>query len=216
MNLNRALTRKELALVLALTLAFLGLFYYRFVYLNVQDQLAEYDTSALESEIAVEQAKAARMKNMQAEIEINRGNETGQVATYDNIKNEIDLLNDILMASSEYQLGWEQPEATGDTVRRNVSITYTAPDYEKALDIIRQIYQSKCRTLIRTAALTPNGSQDSQTLDNGPVSVSMDVTFYETLNGAASTDGLIITDSDSDTAAAEAAGSSEDTGFTGE
>lgn len=195
MNLNRDLTRKELALVLALALAFLGLVYYRFVYVSVQDQIAEYDTSELETEITIEQTKARNLEMMLEEIEANKGNETGEVATYDNIKNEIDLLNDILMASSEYQLGWEQPEADGDTVRRNVAISYTAGDYEMALDIIRQIYQSKYRTLIRSASLTPYGSGKEQNLEDGPVSVSMNVTFYETLNGASSTDGLVIAES---------------------
>ncbi|MEE0955961.1 MAG: hypothetical protein U0L49_09155 [Eubacterium sp.] len=217
MKRNRALNKRELALLLVLTLLFLGLVYFRVVYLPVQEQLVEYDTAELEAQIAIEQAKAAKLDKMRKEIAENKGSETGEVATYDNIKNEIDLLNDILMTSTEYHLEWQQPEAAGDTVRRIVSISYTADDYDTALDIIRQIYQSKYRTLIRIAAISTDGSGDSRTLDSGQISVNMDVIFYETLNGAVSTDGLIFTDIE-DTGVQDAGtdAAAEDTGVSAE
>ena len=154
MKLNYSFSKREIALILILILVLVGLLYYRFVYLNISGQVDQYDTADLEAQIQLEQLQLIEWEKMQSEIDRIGKVSTSSLETYDNQKAEINLLNDIFEPVIRYNFSFEKPVATGDTVRRNVKVDFTAIDYKSALDIITQLHNSKYRVLIHDINIT--------------------------------------------------------------
>ena len=155
MKLNYSFSKREIALILALILVLVGLLYYRFVYLGISNQVDQYNTADLEAQIQLEQLQLIQWEKMQNEIDEAGKVSTSSLETYDNQKAEINLLNDIFEPVIRYNFSFEKPVATGDTVRRNVSVSFTTIDYLSALDIIRQLHDSRFRVLLRDISISP-------------------------------------------------------------
>ncbi len=69
-------------LFLVLVFAFLALLYYEVVYIPLNEQIASYDTTEIESEMQLEQARAQKIKAMNEEMAANKAESVGVVATY--------------------------------------------------------------------------------------------------------------------------------------
>ena len=163
--MSHQFTKKETVLLLLLTALIMGLLYYQFVYKDIQNKKAMYDTAAIEDEILSEQTKRAQIDKMKKEIEENQNNENaGYVATYDNQKAEITSLNDILAEADTFSLGFDKATAVDDAVRRNINVSFTAKDYRTAKAIISALHDSEYRCLIRDLTITANKT-DNAALD---------------------------------------------------
>ena len=195
MKLNRKFSKKETVLILILTFALLGFIYYFFTYDYLESQLRSYDTTDLDSQITLEQKRAAMISQMKQDIANGTVAYSGEVATYNNLSNEMTELNNIFSGTSVYNFDFAEPEATDNTVRRNINITFTSNSYAEAEKIISSLYSCRYRCLISDLDIA--AGSDSGVLQSGPVSVSMKVTFFETLQGATDTNGIIV-DSSSD------------------
>lgn len=216
MKLNRKLSTKEVVLFLVLAFAFLALLYYEVVYIPLNEQLASYDTTDIESQMELEQARAQKIKAMNEEMAANKAESVGVVATYNNIKNEMKALNEIVGKASTYNFSFQDPLGSGSTVRRNIDISFTADNYADAETIIRELYSCEYRLLIQDMTISPSTYDD---LETGDVSVNMTVTFFETTDGASTTEGIVWQDNGdgttgdgSDTSSDSAASSSVSTG----
>lgn len=196
----RNLKKSEEIILLILTAALIGLFYFQFVYKGVIEARSQYDTSLLETQLTIYQAKLASMKSMEQEIESGKNAATGMVATYNNQKQEIIALNNIFAEAETFDFNFAAPQAVeGDTtVRREVSAAFTAASYEKARQMLNDLYHCEYRCLIGDITMNPSGSSrdEDSNLANGPVQVSFTVTFFETLYGAESQDGINFLDAD--------------------
>ncbi len=155
MKLNYSFSKREIIIIFALILVLLGLLYYRFVYLRISEEADSYDTTDLEAQIQMEQLKLVEWQTMQDEIDAIGKVSTSSLHTYDNQKNEINLLNDIFEPVIRYNFSFEKPVATGDTVRRNVTVSFTTIDYASALKIINELHDSKYRVLLKDISITP-------------------------------------------------------------
>ena len=146
----RNLKKSEEIILLILTAALIGLFYFQFVYKGVIEARSRYDTSLLEAE------------------------------TFD--------------------FNFAAPQAVeGDTtVRREVSATFSAASYEKSRQMLNDLYHCEYRCLIGDISMNPSGSSrdEDSNLANGPVQVSFTVTFFETLYGAESQEGINLLDAE--------------------
>ena len=163
--MSHQFTKKETVLLLLLTALIMGLLYYQFVYKDIQNKKAMYDTAAIEDEILSEQTKRAQIDKMKKEIEENQNNENaGYVATYDSQKAEITSLNDILAEADTFSLGFDKATAVDDAVRRNINVSFTAKDYRTAKAIISALHDSEYRCLIRDLTITANKT-DNAALD---------------------------------------------------
>lgn len=194
----RNLKKSEEIILLILTAALIGLFYYQFVYKGVVEARTTYDTTILETELTAYQSKIASMQQMEKEIASGKNAADGIVATYNNQKQEIIALNNIFADADSFDLSFAEPYATdGDnTVRRNLSASFTAESYDKAKEMLTALYHCEYRCLIQDINITPTGgnSQEEASLSNGPVQVSLTATFYETMYNAPSTYGINIED----------------------
>ena len=155
MKLNYSFSKREIALILVLVLVLIGLLYYRFVYLGISAQVEQYNTEDLEMQIQMEQLQLIEWQKMKDEIDNVGKVSTSSLETYDNQKAEINLLNDIFEPVISYNFSFQKPAAKGDTVRRNVSVSFTAIDYASAQEIIAQLHNSKYRVLIHDISITP-------------------------------------------------------------
>ena len=194
--LNRAFTKREKVLLLVLVMILLGLVYYRFVRLPVQERIAAADTTVLEQQMEMEQQKSAIIQQMQEDIENGQKEDTGIVASYDNLKAESAALNTIFAQATSFNFSFEQPVATDDAVRRTINISFTATNYQIARRIIQQVHDCAYRCLITDISVGADSDKMQQyaNLENSTISGSMSVTFYETLNGATTTNGLTTSD----------------------
>lgn len=188
-RLNRAFSHKEIALILFLTLVLLVMVYYRLVYVPIQREIESYDTTQLETEIQVEEARAAQIQRMKEEIASGQGNYNGEVKTYDNQQGEINALNQLFANAEAYRVSARQPVANGNAVRRNVDLSFTVEDYATAERMIEEISNGDFRCLIGNVNITPVNVHE---LNAGRVSCSLTITFFETLAGTDNRDGLMI------------------------
>lgn len=182
-----SLREKILFAVLAVLL--IVLLYHRLVMVQVDEATQKYDLDALHAELQTEQMKAVNMISMQNEIEIGKEGGATYVASYDNLRNEISALNDILAASSSYRLNFSEPVRDGDTVRRDIKIDFTARNYAGAKNILSALYHCEYRCLIRSINMS-NGPGNTSGIHAGTVNVNLMITFFETMHNADSDEGL--------------------------
>lgn len=202
--MNKKFTRLETGLLILLTAALLGLFYYQFVYRPLQDARTLYDTTDIDTQIQAYQTKIMKMRDLEQAAEDSRKNNKGYVATYNSQKQEIRELNDIFQDAVSYDFTFDDPVADGDTVRRNFTVTFTAENYDKAKKIMKALYDGKYRCQIGDISFSPVSLgtvtyEDDVTLDISGVTVTMSLTFYETLADARSTKGVTVENQDVDT-----------------
>ncbi|MCI1305893.1 MAG: hypothetical protein LKG40_06675 [Lachnospiraceae bacterium] len=192
MKLNRAFTKREIVLLLIGAALLIALFYWRVAYIPLQDELASYDTTDVEAQIAQEQAKAAQIKKMQDALANNEAVSVGEIATYDNLTNEINELNTIVSGTTSFNFDFKDPYMQGTTVRRDIDLTFTAANLSAAESVISQLYGCKYRLLIGN--MTLQDADGSSNLQNGPVTADVSVTFFETTVGAQDLSGLMVMD----------------------
>ena len=139
--MSRDFTTKEKVLLLILAAILILAGYYLFVDQPVRSALdsAKSQQEELNTELLVLQSRAASLSSMQSELDdIEKSGKLGKMGSYNNSKAELDELNDILKETKAYDINFNDVTRDGDLIRRSFSLTYTAPDYDKAADIITQ------------------------------------------------------------------------------
>ena len=195
-------TREKTLLVICAVLA-LGIFYYLFAYQNFQTLEKQYDTTDMEDQIMIEEARLSSMKSMQSDIDSAQGQNSGEIAVYNNQSNEIQALNDILQdRASDISISWTQPTLTGSIVRRNAAITFKTGSYDTGRVILNDLSACKYRLVMNDVQMDAGGG-DAVLSTSTSVSVSVSVTFFETADGATTLAGLTVVDQSTDTAATE-------------
>ncbi len=185
--LNHKFTLRESILVLVAVVLGLGIFYYEFIYKNYQDAVKKYDTSNIQQETEILTTKATKMKTMENYIEEHQDSSLGEVAVYNNLTNEIEALAEVF-GNQNVSISWQEPYLTDSIVRRNADITVKVGSYQEAESIVNQVANLKYRCVI--SSLSINGGNNQSVEESSEVSLSMSVTFYETIEGATDLNGL--------------------------
>ena len=110
------------------------------------------------------------------------------VAVSDNIRNELNELNALMGGATTYNLSFAQPTVEDKLVRREVTVSFTVPDYAAALDVVRKLENGTYRCEITDFSVIGDMLADG-TVDS--VDAVLTVTYLETTNGAATTAGLV-------------------------
>lgn len=195
--LNHKFSLRESLLVIVAAIVGLGIFYYQFVYKEYQNALKQYDNTIAEEQTTILLAKANKMQAMQNYIEQHADESTGEVASYNNLANEIDALATIINdKSSNVSINWSEPYLTDTIVRRNADITLHVSSYNEAENIIQDIANLQYKCVI--SSLSISGTNTTNIDETNDVTVSMEVTFFETIEGAENTNGLIIDQSNAE------------------
>ena len=186
--LSRDFNTAERILLLVLVLVLLGLAYYQFVWSYAHDEITEAHAArdAMEIELQGVDAKVATYRAMQAELDTIDGADVvySRMESYNNLRGEVDLLNEILSAADQYTMNISDVTRDGDQIRRNCSLSFSAKSFSTVQNIITELARSQYRCVINSIQYT--GAQNT----GDSISVSVNATFFETMVGGTPDAGL--------------------------
>ena len=200
---KRSLTRREKGLLILLAVLLVAAAYYLLVHRAVVDNLAAIETqkSEAETEIAINSAKVAQLKNMKAELaEIEEHGVKSVVPVYDNLSKEIVFLNNVLKGTTDYTINFSSLTTTQGIARRVANLEFTTPSYDKSCSIVDQLQNCEYCCRIGDVIMEPideyNGTYYSSIYGYGyydadysilrnPLTVKVSMTFYEKVEEAA-------------------------------
>ena len=193
--MNRKFTAREAWLLLLLSVMLLALFYYLALYrpVNLEVERCAAQQVPVEEDLELQMMKATRKKKMVDELENAPEKQQGELLPYNNIKNEITDLYEALSPAATYNLSFSEAVASGNIVRRDISISFQADTYQKVRSILEQMHSSPYRCILKDLSISVNkswgeaGGMSAAELIN----VNVNITFYETLVGAENTNGLV-------------------------
>ena len=191
--LSYVLTRTEKIVLLILVALFLLAGWYMGIYHPIQLRIQAADTTDLESEMEMEQMRAAKIKAMQAEIDENKNVGAPMVPSYNNFKKELDELNQTFGQAYEFHFQFSEPEQDGSLIRRNVAVKFDAKNFEAAKEMVKEILNSPFRTMVHDLSISSNSRTSADHQDDikqDPVTVTFLMTAYETSYGADTVEGL--------------------------
>lgn len=186
---SREFTRTEKVLLLILAVILVGLVYYQFVHRPVQKAIdaAEAEYSALQTEYTVAQAKADQLRKLGEELEnMKDSGSASYMASYNNAKAEVALLNDILSDTGQYNISFANVTRSGNQIRRNFTLQFRTKDYETMRNVIDGLLTSPYRCLV--GDIQCSMGQERNGADY--VSANVTATFFETMEGGTPDAGL--------------------------
>lgn len=192
--MNRDVNTKEKVLLVILVLIILGFGYYRFVDQPVRKNLAKAETeySSIQTELTGVRIKIRELQRMQDEIdEITAGGKDSYMPSYNNAKEELALLNDILNESvTQYSVAFTNVTRYKDQIRRDFKLSFTAPDYESMKAVINKLTGVDYRCMLGDCSCNVIQVKNPQQEETTALSVSATATFYETMVGGKEDAGL--------------------------
>ena len=193
--MNRDVNAKEKVLLVILVLIILGFGYYRFVDQPVRKNLAkaEAEYSSIQTELTEVRIKIRELQRMQDEIdEITSGGKDSFMPSYNNAKEELALLNDILNESvTQYSVAFTSVSRYKDQIRRDFKLSFTAPDYESMKAVIDKLTGVDYRCMVGDCSCNVIKVKDQQSQEETTaLSVSATATFFETMVGGTADAGL--------------------------
>ena len=193
--MNRKFTAREAWLLLLLSVMLLALFYYLALYrpVNLEVERCAALQVPVEEDLELQMMKATRKKKMVDELENAPEKQQGELLPYNNIKNEITDLYEALSPAATYNLSFSEAVASGDIVRRDISISFQADTYQKVRSILEQMHSSPYRCILKDLSISVNKSRGEAGGMSAAelINVNVNITFYETLVGAENTNGLV-------------------------
>ncbi|MFN2925883.1 hypothetical protein ACKX2L_03010 [Lachnospiraceae bacterium YH-ros2228] len=185
---NITLSRRTKTLLIIFAVLLLAVVYYELVFRMYSNAMSEYDTSELETEITTEQTKVIKEKKMQDYLESHQNVSYGALMPYNNMPAEVLAMGNILNGqASNINITWSDPTQTDDTVRRVAAVSFDTATYQSARSLVNAISSFPYRCII--SDLSINAGDGS--ISKNSVSVSMNVTCFETMTNANSNTGLV-------------------------
>lgn len=177
--MRREFSKRERILLLVLVVLILGLFYYLAVQKTIvaTTKEAQLRIAEAESQLLIEEAKLEKLISMEAQLDEIKNNPDvsfAKIPDYDNIQLLMIELNNILAKSAGYNLNFSNVDFTQGLARRTINMSYQAQNYTIAKSILAELVNCKYKSLVGSIGLS---GQDN--LNNGAVSVQLDITFYE-------------------------------------
>ena len=188
--LSRDFTLKEKILLLLLGLVLVGLAYYQFVDQPVRSKIesAHAEAKELTAELKTVDAKLEKMHRMRNELDdVTAGGTASEMGSYNNSKEEYQVLNDILGDALTYSITFANVTRDNDQIRRNFTFQFTTDDYEAMEGRIDSLLKNHYRCLIGDLRCTATRNGD---VTEGTITVNGTATFYETMVGGTPDAGL--------------------------
>ena len=180
--LDYEFTKRDKALLLILLVAVFGFIYYQADYLMFQEEMASLDVAPLEMEAKIEEKKSFKKKQMLQEIAKAQGRNESRMPVYNAQAEELSTMAQALSGRADnLSISWEEPVLKAPIVKRTATLGFTCGSYKDLVAIVEALRDLKCRCLVRDLTLT--SSEEA-------LSVSLQVTFYETTEGAKDLSGL--------------------------
>lgn len=187
------LSKSQKALLLILVIVLMAVGYVVFFYLPIQERIEAADTSDLEAEIQTEQIKARQISKMKAEINGNKESGQPMVPAYNQFRSETEEINRIFANAYNFSFQYSEPQIDGMQIRRAMNITFDAESYDKAVSMIHEVLNGPYRCIIEDLSIQDNAEHhenEEADIRRDPVSVSFQLTYFETRYDADTEEGL--------------------------
>ncbi len=185
---------RETILLLICALLGLGIFYYSVILKSYNEAIIKYDTTNLDSELLILNAKVTKLDDMEDYIKNHENDYVGEVVSYDNIVNLFaDFSNDLDGNVSSITISLDDPISFETIVRRNCNISFVASNNEIINEIIRSLTKSKYRLVINNVQVSTDKNSNSLA-SSEELNCSLDITFFETISDAKYEYGLVSED----------------------
>lgn len=188
--------REKVMLALLIIIAG-GLLWYRFVFLSVSDQITQIqgEQQTAEESIVIAQSRLQRKAQIEAALAAYKaqGIEPLALPEYDNLKNDMSELRNILASARSYTLTFDDLYWTEQgLIARGASVSYECGSYEEAKAILVSIYSGSYPCMIDSLQLTDDSSKQSSSSgsDSSPVKVNAHFVYFETVTENSPTKGL--------------------------
>ena len=184
-------SNREIILLLIAVMLGLGLVYYSVILKSYNENVAKYDTSNLETELAISDSKLAKYQDMKNYIEQYEDVYVGSVVSYDNIVNLFYNFSDVLDGKVKgINITVGDPVELETIVRRDVTISFIANNNEIVNNILSNFEDCEYRVIINKVQVSTK--EDGYNLNNsGEVNASIVLTFFETTKDAKYNYGLV-------------------------
>lgn len=184
-------SNREIILLLIAVMLGLGLVYYSVILKSYNENVAKYDTTNLETELAISDAKLIKYQDMKNYIDQYEDVYVGSVVSYDNIVNLFYNFSDVLDGKVKgINITVGDPIELETIVRRDVTISFIANNNEIVNNILSNFEDSKYRVIINKVQVSTK--EDGYNLNNtGEVNASIVLTFFETTKDAKYNYGLV-------------------------
>lgn len=184
-------SNREIILLLIAVMLGLGLVYYSVILKSYNENVAKYDTTNLETELAISDAKLIKYQDMKNYIDQYEDVYVGSVVSYDNIVNLFYNFSDVLDGKVKgINITVGDPIELETIVRRDVTISFIANNNEIVNNILSNFENSEYRVIINKVQVSTK--EDGYNLNNsGEVNASIVLTFFETTKDAKYNYGLV-------------------------
>lgn len=184
-------SNREIILLLIAVMLGLGLVYYSVILKSYNENVAKYDTSNLETELAISDAKLIKYQDMKNYIDQYEDVYVGSVVSYDNIVNLFYNFSDVLDGKVKgINITVGDPVELETIVRRDVTISFIANNNEIVNNILSNFEDCEYRVIINKVQVSTK--EDGYNLNNsGEVNASIVLTFFETTKDAKYNYGLV-------------------------
>ena len=184
--MSRNFTTAEKILLIILALILVGLVYYQFVDRTVRAAItaSEAEYRDVHTELDGMQQRIAYLTGVQNNLDaLKEEGNLSWMGSYNNSKQEVAFLNDILADTLEYSITFANVTRSGNQIRRSFTLQYRTQGYEAAQNIMTRLLQGRNRCLVGDVRCTINGK-------DGTVVMNQSATFYETMVGGIPDAGL--------------------------
>ncbi len=184
-------SNREIILLLIAVMLGLGLVYYSVILKSYNENVTKYDTTNLETELAISDSKLAKYQDMKNYIEQYEDVYVGSVVSYDNIVNLFYNFSDVLDGKVKgINITVGDPIQLETIVRRDVTISFIANNNEIVNNILSNFEDCEYRVIINKVQVSTK--EDGYNLNNsGEVNASIVLTFFETTKDAKYNYGLV-------------------------
>ena len=142
-------SNREIILLLIAVMLGLGLVYYSVILKSYNENVAKYDTTNLETELAISDSKLAKYQDMKNYIEQYEDVYVGSVVSYDNIVNLFYNFSDVLDGKVKgINITVGDPIELETIVRRDVTISFIANNNEIVNNILSNFEDCEYRVII--------------------------------------------------------------------
>lgn len=184
-------SNREIILLLIAVMLGLGLVYYSVILKSYNENVAKYDTTNLETELAISDAKLIKYQDMKKYIDQYEDVYVGSVVSYDNIVNLFYNFSDVLDGKVKgINITVGDPIELETIVRRDVTISFIANNNEIVNNILSNFEDSKYRVIINKVQVSTNDDGYSL-INSSEVNASIVLTFFETTKDAKYNYGLV-------------------------
>ncbi|MBQ7475629.1 MAG: hypothetical protein IJS78_06905 [Clostridia bacterium] len=196
--LSRDFTLFEKILIAILLLVIVGLAYYQFVDKPVRSAIesAEAEKEALNIELSGINAKIAELEKMQNDLDRILADPTiNPMPSYNAIGEIRNVLNNLL-GDLGYRITFSNVTKDNDQIRQNISMSFTAPDYDSvdALLVGLETNDIRCKIAdVKGSRVYGYNYFTGEVIGADfpdAMNVSLSLTFYETMHGGTPDAGL--------------------------